>query len=57
MKEVILLMNILYIKFNINTTIHLDNKRPRIYINKKELNKIKSQIEPFFVKSFLYKIT
>ena len=49
-------MNILHIKFNITTTIHFDNKKPRIYINKKELKKIKSHIEPFFVKSFLYKI-
>lgn len=55
-KEVVLLMNILNIKFNINSTIHYDNNRARIFINKKELNKIKPYIKPFFVKTFLYKI-
>lgn len=56
-KEVVLLMNILLIKFNIKSTIHYDNNRPRIYINKVELNKIKLQIKPYFVNRFLYKIT
>jgi len=56
-KEVILLMNIFLIKFNIKSTIHFDNKRPRIYINNSELNKIKPLIKPYFVKRFLYKIT
>jgi LAGLIDADG DNA endonuclease family len=56
-KEIVLLMNILNIKFNINSTIHFDNNKARIFINKKELNKIKVHIKPFFVKSFLYKIT
>lgn len=55
-KEVIILMNILLIKYNINSTIHYDNKKPRIYINKKELNKIILKIKPFFVNSFLYKL-
>jgi hypothetical protein len=56
-KEIVLLMNILNIKFNINSTIHYDNNKARIFINKKELNKIKPYIKPFFVKTFLYKIT
>lgn len=55
-KEIVLLMNILNIKFNIKSTIHFDNKKARIFINKKELNKIKPYIKPFFVKTFLYKI-
>lgn len=37
-------MNILNIKFNINSTIHYDNNRARIFINKKEINKIKPYI-------------
>ena len=56
-KEVVLLMNILKIKYDINTTIHLEKNKPRIYINRKELNKILSLIQPFFVKSFLYKLS
>jgi hypothetical protein len=55
-KEVVLLMNIIYVKFNIKSNIHFDNYKPRIFINKFELNKINSQIKPFFVKRFLYKI-
>jgi hypothetical protein len=49
-------MNIIYVKFNIKSNIHFDNYKPRIFINKFELNKINSQIKPFFVKRFLYKI-
>jgi hypothetical protein len=55
-KEVVILMNILLIKFDIKSTIHYDNNYPRIYINKVELNKIKSQIKPYFVNRFLYKL-
>ena len=55
-KEVVLLMNILLIKYDIKSTIHFDNNRPRIYINKKELNKIIPFIKPYFVKHFLYKL-
>lgn len=56
-KEVILLMNILLIKLNIKSTIHVDNGKPRIYINKVELDKVKHLIKPYFVNSFLYKIS
>lgn len=56
-KEVVLLMNILLIKFNIKSTIHFDNNKARIFINKVELDKIKPFIKPYFVKRFLYKIT
>mgnify|MGYP003361624199 CR=1 FL=1 len=56
-EEVVLLMNILYIKFNIRSTIHYDNGRNRIHINKKNLLKIRSKLLPHFNKHFLYKIT
>jgi hypothetical protein len=56
LKEVVLLMNILLIKFDIKSTIHFDNNRPRIYINQKELNIIIPYIMPYFVKHFLYKL-
>lgn len=55
-KEVVLLMNILLIKYDIKSTIHYDNNRPRIFINKKELKKIIPFIKPYFVKHFLYKL-
>jgi len=55
--EVVILMNILKIKYNINSTIHKEKHKPRIYINKKELLKILPQIKPYFTKNFLYKIS
>jgi LAGLIDADG DNA endonuclease family len=39
-KEVIILMNILLIKYNIKSYIHLEKCKPRIYITYKELLKI-----------------
>jgi len=56
-KEVVILMNILKIKYNINSTIHLEKHKPRIYINNIELLKILPNIKPYFVKSLFYKIS
>ena len=56
LQEVVLLINILILKFDINPTIHKEKKNFRIYINKKELNLIIPYIKPYFVKHFLYKI-
>lgn len=57
LKEVVLLINILIIKFNINPTIHCEKKKYfRIYINEKDLNKLKPFITPYFINHFLYKI-
>lgn len=55
-KEVIILMNILNIKFNIKSSIHIDNKIPRIYINKNNLSFIKYKLIPHFSNNYLYKI-
>lgn len=56
LKEVILLINILIIKFDIKPTLQKDRGHFRIYINRKDLNKIKDKIYPYFVNQFLYKI-
>jgi len=56
LKEVILLINILIIKFDIKPRLQNDRGKYRIYINRKDLNKIKDQIYPYFVNHFLYKI-
>ena len=53
--EVVLLMNMLYIRFEINSSIHMDNFRPRIYINKKEFAKVKNIVLPHIVPSMKYK--
>jgi len=55
-KEVVLLMNILLIKYNVLSTIHFDNNKPRIFINHRELTKLIPNIKPYFTKQFLYKI-
>ena len=56
LKENVLLINLLYIKFNIISTLHKEKFNYRIYINNKELNKIKPYIKPFILKPFRYKI-
>lgn len=56
LQEIILLVNILIIKFNINPTIQKEKMYFRIYINGKDLLKIKPYILPFFVDHFKYKI-
>lgn len=56
LQEVILLANILNIKFDINPTIQKEKNKFRIYINGKSLMKIKPFILPYFVDHFLYKI-
>ena len=54
--EVVLLVNILIIKFDINPTIQKEKDKFRIYINEKSLIKIKPFIEIYFVDHFFYKI-
>jgi len=56
LQEVVLLVNILILKFDINPTIQKEKKFFRIYINEKSLMKIKPFILPYFVEHFLYKI-
>jgi hypothetical protein len=71
LKEVIYLADILRIKFNLNPGIHVSRPDKsiytkkstshssvnyKIYINSKDLSKIRPFILPFFVKDFLYKI-
>ena len=56
LKEVILLINILIIKFDIQPTLQNDRGNYRIYINGKDLNKIKPYILPHIIDHCLYKI-
>ena len=56
LQEVVLLVNILILKFDINPTIQKEKNKFRIYINEKSLIKIKPFILPYFVDHFLYKI-
>lgn len=54
MKEIVMLMNMLKIKLDINTTIHKEKGRFRIYINGKELNKV--NINKEIIDHFKYKL-
>ena len=56
LQEVVLLVNILILKFDINPTIQKEKNYFRIYINEKSLMKIKPFILPYLVDHFLYKI-
>ena len=56
LQEVVLLVNILILKFDINPTIQKEKNYFRIYINEESLMKIKPFILPYLVDHFLYKI-
>jgi hypothetical protein len=56
-KEVVLLINVLVIKYDIYCTIHYYNKHyPRIYILKKCLPKIRQIVLPYMHSSMRYKL-
>ena len=54
--DVIKLMNVLRIKFNIECSIHYNVRKPRIYIPKYEMEKLRGIVAPFMVDSMLYKL-
>lgn len=56
LQEVVLLVNILILKFDISPTIQKEKNKFRIYINGKSLIKIKPNILPYFSNSMYYKL-
>lgn len=56
LQEVVLLINMLILKFYISPTIHKEKDKYRIYINRKDLEMLKPFILPYFHWHFLYKI-
>jgi LAGLIDADG DNA endonuclease family len=56
-KEVVILMNILKIKFDIDSTILIEKGKPLIYINKIALIKMLPRIKPYILNKFLYKVS
>ena len=54
--DVIKLMNVLRIKFNLECSIHYNVNKPRIYILKSEMNKLRKVVGPFMINSMLYKL-
>jgi LAGLIDADG DNA endonuclease family len=56
-KEVVLLINVLMIRYNINCTITYQSKKyPRIYIGRKYLIPLQKIVLPFMHKSMFYKL-
>ena len=55
-EECVLIISILIHKFNLNCNIHMQRKQPTIYISAKSVNKIKSQLLPYFIPSMVYKL-
>lgn len=56
-KDTIFLMNILIIKFDLDCTLRENNPgQYRIYIKKNSMDKVRSLVLPYMVKSMLYKI-
>lgn len=57
MKDIVLLMNVLLIKYNINSVIqYIGKKYPRIYIGKKSMPQLRKIVLPHMHKSMLYKL-
>ncbi len=54
-KELCTLINIFYIKFNINCTLHKSRNNYVIYIRVKDVQNIYPHIEPFIIDSMKYK--
>jgi hypothetical protein len=58
LQEVVLLINILILKFDISPVIHVEeHKYYRIYINGKDLKNLDPFIRPFIIPEMLYKIS
>jgi hypothetical protein len=56
-EDVVKLINILLIKYDVNCTINYHKKiYPRIYILKKDLDKVRKIVLPYMHKSMLYKL-
>ena len=57
LQEVVKLVNVLKIKYDLNCTIQgIKNKRPRIYILPESLPKLINLVKSYFLSSMLYKL-
>ncbi len=54
--DVVRLVNVFYIKYDIATHIHYCNGKPRIYINRVELEKLRTAVLPYMCTFSLYKL-
>jgi hypothetical protein len=55
-QEIVLLINILIIKYDLNCTIHKSNKNYRIYIKADSMFKLHKIVDPFILPLSAYKL-
>jgi len=58
-QEVVLLINVLIIRYNLKCTININKNKPgqyRIYISTKSMNNLVSIVKPHMMPSMLYKL-
>jgi hypothetical protein len=57
LREIIILMNVLKIRYDINCTLQgLSENKPRIYVLQESFPKLVSIVKPFLIQSMLYKL-
>jgi hypothetical protein len=55
LKECVFIMNVLYIKFRLHTSIHKQRNLPLIYITIKSIKELYPYISPYIITSMRYK--
>jgi LAGLIDADG DNA endonuclease family len=54
--EVVLLMSVLMIRYDLKCTLHFNEDKPRIYIGKASLPKLVAIVSPYIIPAMMYKI-
>ena len=54
--DVVILINILIIKYELDCRMHLCNNKPRIYITAKSMNRLREIVEPYIIPFSAYKL-
>jgi len=55
-EEVARLMTVLYVRYDIDSTLHYAHSKPRIYIRTSSMPTLRSLVRPYMHPSFLYKL-
>lgn len=55
-KEVVILINILKIRYDLNCSIHYPNNKPRLYIKADSMNKLRLLVKPYVIPFSQYKL-
>ena len=55
-QDVVRLMNVLIIRYDLKCTLHKSNGGHRIYISRKSVRKVVEIVKPYFISSMYYKV-